>query len=104
LANRDSLPYAEKYGLGSIEGLDDCFRGTLRYKGFSKLLEGFRSLGLMSQTPLFRHPESWEDLLRLTISDALGEAALMNSSSTLDGVRSLTPHSEEERVADALGW
>lgn len=30
LANRDSLPYAEKYGLGPVEELRDVFRGTLR--------------------------------------------------------------------------
>lgn len=30
LANRDSMPYAEKYGLGEVDGLKDLFRGTLR--------------------------------------------------------------------------
>lgn len=30
LANRDSMPYAKKYGLGPAEGLTDLFRGTLR--------------------------------------------------------------------------
>lgn len=30
IANRDSLPYAEKYGLGPVDGLKDLFRGTLR--------------------------------------------------------------------------
>jgi alpha-aminoadipic semialdehyde synthase len=30
LANRDSLPYAEKYGLGPLDELRDVFRGTLR--------------------------------------------------------------------------
>lgn len=30
VANRDALPYAEKYGLGQVEGLTDLFRGTLR--------------------------------------------------------------------------
>jgi alpha-aminoadipic semialdehyde synthase len=30
LANRDSMPYADKYGLGSVESLKDLFRGTLR--------------------------------------------------------------------------
>jgi hypothetical protein len=31
LANRDSIPYAEKYGLGPVDGLRDLYRGTLRY-------------------------------------------------------------------------
>lgn len=30
LANRDSIPYAEKYGLGPVEDLQGLFRGTLR--------------------------------------------------------------------------
>ena len=30
LANRDSIPYADKYGLGRVEDLQDLFRGTLR--------------------------------------------------------------------------
>lgn len=30
LANRDSMPYAGKYGLGKEAELDDLFRGTLR--------------------------------------------------------------------------
>jgi alpha-aminoadipic semialdehyde synthase len=31
LANRDSLPYAEKYGMGEVGDLKNLFRGTLRY-------------------------------------------------------------------------
>ncbi|KAG9033233.1 hypothetical protein FRB95_000412 [Tulasnella sp. JGI-2019a] len=48
LANRDSLPYAETYGLGPVEGLHNLFRGTLRYKGFSGTLDAMRRLGLLS--------------------------------------------------------
>ena len=32
VANRDSLSYADTYGLGPVEKLDTMFRGTLRYK------------------------------------------------------------------------
>jgi len=38
LANRDSLPYAEKYGMGEVSDLKNLFRGTLRYDLF--LLSG----------------------------------------------------------------
>lgn len=31
VANRNALPYAEKYGLGPVEHLTSLFRGTLRY-------------------------------------------------------------------------
>lgn len=30
VANRNALPYAEKYGLGPVDGLTSLFRGTLR--------------------------------------------------------------------------
>jgi alpha-aminoadipic semialdehyde synthase len=30
LANRDAIPYADKYGLGEVDGLTHLFRGTLR--------------------------------------------------------------------------
>lgn len=30
LANRDAMPYADKYGLGEVDGLTNLFRGTLR--------------------------------------------------------------------------
>jgi len=39
IANRDSLPYAEKYGLGPVDGLKDLFRGTLRCATFSSGLK-----------------------------------------------------------------
>ena len=32
LANRNSLDYADMYGLGSVDQLDTMFRGTLRYQ------------------------------------------------------------------------
>jgi alpha-aminoadipic semialdehyde synthase len=73
LANRDSIPYAEKYGLGPVEGLRDLFRGTLRYQGFSAVLDAFRGLGLLSTTPLAAAPASWPDLLAATLSQQ-GEA------------------------------
>jgi alpha-aminoadipic semialdehyde synthase len=34
LANRDSLGYADTYGLGSVDGMKSLFRGTLRYVSY----------------------------------------------------------------------
>ncbi|KAI8048729.1 Saccharopine dehydrogenase-domain-containing protein [Syncephalis plumigaleata] len=48
LANRNSLGYADMYGLGSVDQLDTMFRGTLRYQGYSQLLGMFSQLGLLS--------------------------------------------------------
>jgi alpha-aminoadipic semialdehyde synthase len=39
LANRDSLPYADKYGMGEVGDIKNLFRGTLRY--FFPLLSDF---------------------------------------------------------------
>ncbi|ORX36707.1 Saccharopine dehydrogenase-domain-containing protein [Kockovaella imperatae] len=63
LANRDSLLYAEKYGLGTVEDLSNLFRGTLRYQGFSRLMDSFRQLGLLNRDALDQQVESWTDLL-----------------------------------------
>jgi alpha-aminoadipic semialdehyde synthase len=46
LPNRDSLKYVDTYQLGPLDGLDNMFRGTLRYKGYSELMHAFVKLGL----------------------------------------------------------
>jgi saccharopine dehydrogenase (NADP+, L-glutamate forming)/spermidine synthase len=42
--NRDSVPYATAYGIGSARTV---FRGTLRYPGWCDTWKGFRDLGLL---------------------------------------------------------
>ncbi|KAL1918036.1 uncharacterized protein VTP21DRAFT_3302 [Calcarisporiella thermophila] len=66
LANRNSLPYAETYGLGDVSQMDTMFRGTLRYRGFSRTMHGIQRLGLMDpQAPqaAVGKMESWTDFL-----------------------------------------
>ncbi|XP_017369381.2 alpha-aminoadipic semialdehyde synthase, mitochondrial, partial [Cebus imitator] len=63
--NRDSTKYAEIYGISSAHTL---LRGTLRYKGYMKALNGFVKLGLINREafPAFRpeaNPLSWKELL-----------------------------------------
>lgn len=72
LANRDSMLYAKKYGLGPAEGLTDLFRGTLRYQGFSSLLNSFRLLGLLRSDPLPGSPKSWTEFFTMTVERELG--------------------------------
>ncbi|PIA15929.1 hypothetical protein COEREDRAFT_81639 [Coemansia reversa NRRL 1564] len=50
LANRDSLQYANIYGL-DLEELDTMFRGTLRYAGYSEILDALLRLGFLSLEP-----------------------------------------------------
>ncbi|KAF8825645.1 hypothetical protein HHX47_DHR6000188 [Lentinula edodes] len=45
LPNRDSLPYAEMYGLP--DGTRTVLRGTLRYKGFAELMFHFHQQGFL---------------------------------------------------------
>ncbi|KAJ1770169.1 hypothetical protein IW140_004894 [Coemansia sp. RSA 1813] len=50
LANRDSLQYADIYGL-QLNEMDTMFRGTLRYQGYSEILDCFLKLGFLNLDP-----------------------------------------------------
>ncbi|XP_029780194.1 alpha-aminoadipic semialdehyde synthase, mitochondrial isoform X2 [Suricata suricatta] len=63
--NRDSTKYAEIYGIPSAHTL---LRGTLRYKGYAKALNGFVKLGLINRDPFpalrpEANPVTWKELL-----------------------------------------
>ncbi|KAJ1723018.1 hypothetical protein LPJ53_002636 [Coemansia erecta] len=47
LANRDSLQYADIYGL-QLDQMDTMFRGTLRYHGYSEILDCLLKLGFLN--------------------------------------------------------
>lgn len=49
LPNRDSLRYEGLYGIG---GAATMLRGTLRYRGFSELMRGYRAVGMLDQGPV----------------------------------------------------
>ncbi|ORY32502.1 putative Saccharopine dehydrogenase [Naematelia encephala] len=87
LANRDSMPYASKYGLGEIDELTDLFRGTLRYQGFSRVLDAFRAQGLISSSLLPKIPGSWSEFVKAC-----------RSASEYSG------HQYESEAEDALDW
>lgn len=56
LANRDSLGYIDQYKLQD-DGLETMMRGTLRYEGFSEVMDIVAQLGLLGDD--WRHvPES----------------------------------------------
>ena len=62
LPNRDALPYASLYG---IDGeAHSFFRGTLRYGGWSELMDGLATLGLTApDAPLPTGVSTWPQLL-----------------------------------------
>eukprot|EP00977_Amphora_coffeiformis_P009708 scaffold2234_cov165-Amphora_coffeaeformis.AAC.7 len=66
LPNRDSLKYAEIYGIPETRTI---FRGTLRYGGFSTLMAILRNMGLMDED--FTVKESWYPTL-LALSNRRG--------------------------------
>ncbi|CAO3635887.1 unnamed protein product [Cunninghamella echinulata] len=80
LANRNSLGYADIYGLGDLKDMDTMFRGTLRYQGYSDLLYAFKQLGFLdlkqslscaSWNQYFEHilgkgKEEWQSKLKTT--------------------------------------
>lgn len=103
LANRDSLPYADKYGMGNVEGMTDLFRGTLRYKGFSSLLDSFRKIGFLGSEPLQRPIESWSDFLPSILQSTVRhhqELKRNDISSALDDVLG----KERTEVEEAMRW
>ena len=71
LPNRNSLIYADKYG---IQGAETIFRGTLRYNGFSKLLHVFKNMGLFQEIAA-EGASSWSDVIK-TLQDMQGHEDL----------------------------
>lgn len=104
VANRDSIPYAEKYGMGGVDDLQDLFRGTLRYKGFSTLLDSFRRLGLLSSEPLTRPAMSWEEFLRQSTGRHLASSTLQLKQSDMSSVLRDVLGDQAEETRQALEW
>ncbi|TXT10844.1 hypothetical protein VHUM_02349 [Vanrija humicola] len=102
LANRDSMPYAEKYGLPPASELRDLFRGTLRYQGFSTLLDSFRRLGLLGKNPLASPVESWEGFLAASMSQTLG--ATVKERDLLPAIKDVLGSKSYEEAVMALEW
>ncbi|KAI6024246.1 Saccharopine dehydrogenase-domain-containing protein [Pisolithus marmoratus] len=112
IANRDSLPYVETYGLGDLGKLRTVLRGTLRYPGFSDLMDAFKTIGLLSLSPLPLHPQvpftGWTDLTRFALQHSLG----MKVPGDYDSIQAALVdilqgrHRKEivEKVIDSLMW
>ncbi|GAX10946.1 alpha-aminoadipic semialdehyde synthase [Fistulifera solaris] len=59
LPNRNSLAYEDIY---NIKGAATVYRATLRYQGFSAIMDIFRILGLFEETPL--KGSTWIDVMK----------------------------------------
>lgn len=69
VANRDSIGYLPQYGLP--EDLPTILRGTLRYPGFSRIVDAFKRVGLLDTAAL---AEPLQDSSQL-LSACLGVSA-----------------------------
>lgn len=63
LPNRNALDYARHYGI--LQEADTVFRGTLRYKGYSQLMNGLLKLGMFdTKEENYSNPfAKWSDFL-----------------------------------------
>ena len=71
LPNRDSISYGKTYG---IENASTIFRGTLRYRGFSRLMHVFQNMGLFDT--ITSGAATWGELLEVLRSRRGGFASI----------------------------
>ncbi len=92
--NRDSLPYTETYG---IHGVNNMFRGTLRYPGWCETMNKIGELGLLNE-------KERPDLAGLTFgkfTDRLIDSARDDLKGDLAAFLDVSPDS---RVLSDLEW
>ncbi|CCL98467.1 uncharacterized protein FIBRA_00465 [Fibroporia radiculosa] len=106
LANRDSLPYAKFYGLGPADEMRTIFRGTLRYPGFSRLMNGFSRIGLLDSSAPIRL-DSWTSLARKSLEERLGTLVMDDDLSIRSAIRDAVESvslDEMGELVDSLCW
>ncbi|KAJ3042649.1 hypothetical protein HDV00_006928 [Rhizophlyctis rosea] len=101
IPNRDSLKYADLYGLGPLEDIDTMFRGTLRYKGYCELMAAFKDLGLLTtaQESAIEVETPWPKIL----SKLMGVNGNADISQALDA-RLSGDSGYPNRISGALNW
>ncbi len=105
LPNRDSLPYGDVYGI-SGDDPDMIYRGTLRYAGWSRLMEDFRKVGLTTKlagetdVTSLGDGSSWRDLMEALHSREGNAAPSAEARRCLEW---LGCYSEDEMVDTSAG-
>lgn len=121
IANRNSLPYAEMYGLSDVRTM---FRGTLRYEyslktrcgrlfyavfhdprypGFGKLMHQFKMIGLLETQNAIRLSQ-WEDLTLHSLEKQLGTTVPNDAASIISALSQIIPESQTAALLDALDF
>lgn len=105
LPNRDAMPYGDIYGINS-KRCQKIYRGTLRYAGWSAIMEEFRKIGLTSKEA--GEPYKWGDDMPLewkSLMDEIQERYDMSeiSSDALECLEWLGCFNENEHVDISAG-
>eukprot|EP00735_Rhodelphis_limneticus_P001162 TRINITY_DN1172_c0_g1::TRINITY_DN1172_c0_g1_i1::g.17228::m.17228 TRINITY_DN1172_c0_g1::TRINITY_DN1172_c0_g1_i1::g.17228 ORF type:complete len:1067 (-),score=345.77,sp/Q9SMZ4/AASS_ARATH/39.05/0.0,Saccharop_dh/PF03435.13/5.1e-93,AlaDh_PNT_C/PF01262.16/3.1e-27,AlaDh_PNT_C/PF01262.16/63,AlaDh_PNT_N/PF05222.10/1.7e-27,Saccharop_dh_N/PF04455.7/1.6e-09,Shikimate_DH/PF01488.15/6.8e+03,Shikimate_DH/PF01488.15/4.8e+03,Shikimate_DH/PF01488.15/0.015,Semialdhyde_dh/PF01118.19/0.18,NAD_binding_7/PF13241.1/4.7 len=105
IPNRDSLPYAQAYG---IESATTIQRSTLRYEGFCRRLKAFRDLGLLDATPRpefdpkNNRPLSWKSVVASLVG--LNESATVGQLEAAVKARLALSPKEAYEILDTFKW
>ncbi|KAL0948068.1 hypothetical protein HGRIS_010692 [Hohenbuehelia grisea] len=101
IANRDSLPYLETYSLGPRADIRTVLRGTLRYPGFSSLMQSFKSLGVL-ETEKKIYLKDWSSLLLQSLHSKYD--AEPKSFDVRTAIFKLIPARQVNALFDAAEW
>ncbi|KAG0240071.1 hypothetical protein BGW41_007236 [Actinomortierella wolfii] len=106
VANRDSLSYADTYGLGPVDKLNTMFRGTLRYKGYADLMYSFNRLGLLDATESPQRFNTWVEFMDNVLfgNSAKSYDNASRVAAIAEKLNLPASHAQVEKVADALQW
>lgn len=92
--NRDATIYREAYGLSDVE---DLFRGTLRYPGWSETMNAVAELGLLDLTPIdWKRGATYRDLTTRLIDKRDG--------AVVERVAAFLQRDEDDPVLGRLEW
>lgn len=75
-----------------------------RYQGFSRLLDSFRQLGLLSLRPLSSLPDNWTEFLAGSVTRAMGTSRHLRQADVPSAVSDLVGPEEAEETIQALEW
>ncbi|KAJ6557367.1 Saccharopine dehydrogenase-domain-containing protein [Mycena vulgaris] len=99
LPNRDSLQYLSTYGLGHMKDVRTVLRGTLRYPGFSRLMESFRTIGFLEVDKTIQL-ERWSTFIQQSL--ALQTPKLKDPWRSF--IRRVIQPGDIENLHEALEW
>eukprot|EP00158_Paraphelidium_tribonemae_P006747 Partr_v1_DN27959_c0_g1_i2_m11212 putative saccharopine dehydrogenase len=87
VANRDSLKYADIYGM-KLDLMKNMFRGTLRYKGFSELMRVLRDIGYLDASRKLHHEHNtWGAVTKAMLGSRSLESVIESTEDKADLIK-----------------